>query len=158
MSRYGKSLWSEDARQPFPLEPAHRSRVDRPGDAISHGIMEMEPARLSCPLCPSSQELGCWYGFIQSVSVFHQLAQVVALGTAIWLTPPGVMGHLRKHTEIRTTTDPSCQPNGSRSFEAADRWLGRLLHWFTSSTPSARFAPMTMPWQFVVVCDALRLV
>lgn len=54
------------------------------------------------------------------------------VGTAIWLIPPGAMGHLRKHTEIRATTDHSCQPNGSRPFKAADRWLGRLLHWFTS--------------------------
>lgn len=35
MSRYGKSLWSEDARRPFPLEPAQWSRIDRLGDAVS---------------------------------------------------------------------------------------------------------------------------
>lgn len=41
---FGKSLWSEDARQPFPLEPAHRSIVDRPDDAVSLGFLEMRLA------------------------------------------------------------------------------------------------------------------
>lgn len=41
MSRFGKSLWSEDARQPFPLELAQWSRVGRPGGAVGLNAQEL---------------------------------------------------------------------------------------------------------------------
>lgn len=41
MSRIGKSLWSEDARRPCPLELAQWSRVGRPGGAVGLRVREL---------------------------------------------------------------------------------------------------------------------
>lgn len=41
MSRVGKSLWSEDARRPCPLELAQWPRVGRPGGAVGLKVREL---------------------------------------------------------------------------------------------------------------------
>lgn len=116
MSRYGKNLWPEDTRQPFPLEPVHWSRVGRLGDAVSLGRLDdAVETNLAFGQTTrshhSSEEVVPRNGFKQSVACFFQtIPEQSPVGNTCWLVPAGAVGMPWTQTERNSATDHPCRP------------------------------------------------
>lgn len=158
MSRYGKNLWPEDARQPFPLEPVHWSRVGRHGDAVSLRRLD-DAVETNLAFCQttrshhSSEEVEPRNGFKQSVACFFStIPEQSPVGNTCWLVPAGAVGMPWTHTERNSATDHPCRPVELPALWNCKMVIRSML--VASALSLGSIAPMTTPRQQLTVCDA----